>query len=322
MVFKPLHCQLTRGDLQTVLICLAIFSVIAPPVLGEAEIPYLNWDLYEGWDINMVSKVGVGLFPTIEIPYKSDSSSSKTLQKATTDHFASIYYFPQDPDTGDKPLLVGYVGGKNYNVLVLIGGKKAPGDDFASLKLLTPAEGGLFVWAIPDDLQDLNYYQAMATVNGLTVKSNIAQVTSSEPQKDLITEIPTSIPVIMGTESKNIEPTPEKSATKFTSLTLSASTLSPNVGDEVRVSGRLTDSTGRGVPNVPISINAPDWGDPTMLPLVTTKTDEDGAFEAMIQTTEPGVVPVQASFAGNDQFLQSTSNTLTFTAMEYSRTSY
>jgi hypothetical protein len=101
----------------------------------------------------------------------------------------------------------------------------------------------------------------------------------------------------------------------ITSMTLSANNLRPTVGTDVELTGRLVDSSGKGVSGVSITIEVPDYGT-DFLPLLSTSTDGDGRFSATISTWESGGVPVRAVFEGTDKYLASTSNTLTFYASD------
>ena len=62
-----------------------------------------------------------------------------------------------------------------------------------------------------------------------------------------------------------------------------------------------------------ITIEVPDYGT-DFLPLISKKTDIDGKFSATINTFEAGVVPVPTVFEGDDKYMSSTSNILTFSA--------
>ncbi|MCA1914765.1 carboxypeptidase-like regulatory domain-containing protein, partial [Methanospirillum hungatei] len=132
------------------------------------------------------------------------------------------------------------------------------------------------------------------------------------PAESPVPASPASGPVIAASTQA---PAPASDLPKITSMTLSANNLRPTVGTDVELTGRLVDSSGKGVPGVSITIEVPDYGT-DFLPLLTTSTDGDGRFSATISTWEGGGVPVRAVFEGNDKYLACTSNTLTFYASD------
>jgi hypothetical protein len=297
--------------LLSLLLCIAIPGIISITLADDGFPQTSTWNPYEGWDLDLVSRVGVGLFPTVEVSWTPAPSSSDVPSKISNpDFWVKLSYYPRGSSDGEPALLSGYVGGRNYNTQVTIAGKTVAGDDFHNIITIRPQDNGVFAWAVPDKLKDVLYYQATATVGGTDVKSEIVKTT------DVTAYTPASVPAITSSTSSSKTSTKTSTATVpvITTLTLSSDTLSPSVGSEVQLSGRLTDSNGKGVSGEKISIEAPDWGT-DFLPLTSAITESDGGYTATIKTHEDGIVQVRAIYEGSDSYLSSTSNTLTFSTM-------
>jgi len=283
---------------------LIIFGI--PMVSAEDGFPQTHyWNPYQGWDIELSSVAGIGLFPTVEVDWTPKPTSGPLPKSTTSDTWVKLAYYPPGDQAGQPAILAGYVGGRNYNAEVTITGKMEVNDDFHDIVTIKAQENGIFVWALPDSVNQVRYFQAVARVSGAFAKSEIVQ-TSGLSGYVPVDSGKTTPTIVAATE-------PESSLPSITSLTLSADTTRPGVGDDVQLSGRLVDSSGKGVGRATVTIEVPDYGT-DFLPLLTTTTDGDGRFTATINTWEGGSVPVRAVFDGNDQFLESTSNTLTFFA--------
>lgn len=269
------------------------------------------WNPYEGWDIELSSVAGIGLFPTVEVDWTPEPTS-EVPKKVSSDSWVKLAYYPHGSEAGQPAILAGYVGGRNYNADVTITGKLKVDDPFHDIVTIKAQENGVFVWAVPDDLNTVPYFQAVATVSGTTAKSEIVQTTGLSGYVPAESSVPASqtTPV-----SKPTTQPQDSSLPVITSLTISADNLRPTVGTSVQVSGRLLDSSGKGVPRASITIEVPDYGT-DFLPLLDTTTDGDGRFSGTISTWEGGVVPVRAVFEGDEKYMASTSNTLTFSATD------
>ena len=293
-----------------VLLIGGLISFGIPLVSAEDGFPQTHyWNPYEGWDIELSSVAGIGLFPTVEVDWTAKPTSGPLPKSTTSDTWVKMAYYPPGEEEGQPAILAGYVGGRNYNAEVTITGKMAVEDEFSEIVTIKAQENGIFVWAVPDTLKNVKYFQAIAKVSGAIAKSEI--VATSGLSGYVPAETGSSTPsstIVAATQ-------PESSVPSITSLTLSANTVRPKVGDSVELSGRLVDSNGKGVSRATITIEVPDYGT-DFEPLLTTSTDGDGRFSATINTWEGGGVPVRAVFEGDDDFLASTSNTLTFYASE------
>lgn len=110
-----------------------------------------------------------------------------------------------------------------------------------------------------------------------------------------------------------------------TTLTLSGWPSYPRVGDEVTFKGRLTDSSGKGVPNREIGYQfassrqgcvagchdseLSDW-----YQAGTEQTDMGGAYRFSLPVVEEGGVNVRVLFDGDDQYSSSESRVIGITA--------
>ncbi|MDD1724661.1 MAG: Ig-like domain-containing protein [Methanospirillum sp.] len=287
-----------RMIIPVILFC-GVFLLLAVPVVAVEGFPETHsGNSYEGWDLDLVSRIDAGIFPMVEVTWTPEPDDT-AIPKSSTDHWVKLAYFPPGSLEGQPALLSGYVGGRFYNAEVTVTGKRKVNDEFHDIVTITPEENGVFVWAVPDALRDVTYFQAVAKVGGIPVKSEI--VTTSGP----------SGYVPAGSGSSSASSAERDPLPAITRMKLSADTLHPDVGDEVQLTGRLTDSNGKGVAGVKITIEVPDLGT-DFLPLTSATTDSDGSYTVTINTWQEGVVPVRAVFEGNDEYLASTSNTLNF----------
>lgn len=157
------------------LLCLSISGIISLAVAETNITDIGSWNPYEGWDVDLASKVGTGLFPTVEIK-ETPTTQSTAMTKTSPDFWIKMAYYPPGSASGQPAILAGYVGGKNYNADVTIGAKKEAGDEFHDIVTIKPQENGVFVWAVPDKLKNVTFYQAKAIVGGVPVKSEIVKI--------------------------------------------------------------------------------------------------------------------------------------------------
>ena len=297
--------------LLILIVGIAIFGVpVVAAVNGVPEIS--DWNPYAGWDLDLLSEAGINILPTGDVNWTEEPDEALLTPDSTDNHWVKLSYFPAGSAAGQPAILSGYVGGNYYNADVTIAGKKNSSDIFQDIITVRPQENGVFVWAIPNNLAVVQFYQATATVGGTPAKSEIISTSVINKAKPVSTNSTTAIAATSVVSSATTPASTSSSLPVSTSLTLSADNLRPAVGQEVILSGRLT-ANGKGVSGKTITIEVPDYGT-DFLPLISTQTDSDGRFSATINTTEGGVVPVQAVFEGDEKYMSSTSNTLTFTA--------
>lgn len=283
------------------------------PMAGAAFPETHYWNPYQGWDVELASVAGTGLFPIVEVDW-TPKPTLGPLPKLSSDTWVKLAYYPSGSEAGQPAILAGYVGGRNYNAEVTITGKMKVDDDFHDIVTTRAQENGVFVWAVPVELEKVPYFQAVAKVSGAMAKSEIVQTEGLSGYVPAESSAPAQgVQELVAASTQ--APATVSDLPSITSMTLSANNLRPVVGTDVGLTGRLVDSSGKGVPGVSITIEVPDYGT-DFLPLLTTSTDGDGRFSATISTWESGGVPVRAVFEGNDKFLGSTSNTLTFFASE------
>ncbi len=283
--------------------------------LAVADFPQTHyWNPYQGWDVELASVAGIGLFPTVEVDW-TPKPTAGPLPKLSSDTWVKLAYYPPGSEAGQPAILAGYVGGRNYNAEVTITGKMKIDDVFHEIVTTRAQENGIFVWAVPDELLKVPYFQAVAKVSGTMAKSEIVQTGGLSGYVPAESSVPASPSPEQVIPAATKAPAQASDLQVITSMTLSANNLRPTVGTDVELTGRLVDSSGKGVSGVSITIEVPDYGT-DFLPLLSTSTDGDGRFSATISTWESGGVPVRAVFEGTDKYLASTSNTLTFYASD------
>ena len=155
------------------------------------------WNPYEGWDVELSSVAGIGLFPTVEVDWTPKPTSGPLPKSTAADTWVKLAYYPPGTEEGQPAILAGYVGGRNYNAEVTITGKMEVADDFHDIVTIKAQENGIFVWAVPDSLDEVKYYQAVATVSGSSAKSEI--VATSGLSGYVPADSGTSTPTIVAT---------------------------------------------------------------------------------------------------------------------------
>ncbi|HWQ66577.1 MAG TPA: protease inhibitor I42 family protein [Methanospirillum sp.] len=95
-------------------------------------------------------------------------------------------------------------------------------------------------------------------------------------------------------------------------LTISASTTSPTVGEEVAITGRLTDQNGAGIGGATVTMDESGYSGPD--PLTTTQTDSDGRFEFTVGVSYAYTVGMLAHYPGDESHPSADSNTIMFDA--------
>jgi len=159
------------------LLCLAFVGIISTSCADDGAQEIGSWNPYQGWDMDLSSKI-TGVFPVIEVS-ETPTPVSTEMPKTSPDFWVKLAYYPAGSSSGQPAILAGYVGGKNYNAEVTIGAKKEASGDFQNLITIKPQENGVFVWAVPDNIKDVNFYQATATIGGVPVKSEIVKISST-----------------------------------------------------------------------------------------------------------------------------------------------
>ncbi len=193
-------------------------------------------------------------------------------------------------EIGDEIILKGIIdksliGGAPSDVVILI---SAPEGSLADTFILSaPDQHGKFSYKLPADVGGTWGFEAL--YNG---------VYSPKVMVDVV---------------------PSTKAGK-TTLTLSGWPVYPRVGDEVVFKGRLTDSSGKGVPNREIGYQSDSSGNESgpngssfgidWDPLGFGQTDQIGEYSFRIPVVQEGEVHVRVLFPGDGQYTQSESKVI------------
>ncbi len=195
-----------------------------------------------------------------------------------------------DVEIGDEIILKGIIdksliGGAPSDVVILI---SAPEGSLAETFILSsPDQHGMFFYKLPADVGGMWGFEAL--YNGVYSPKIIVDVVPS-------------------------------TKTGKTTLTLSGWPAYPRVGDEVVFKGRLTDSSGKGVPNREIgyqSYSSDNWSgsndsnsDIEWDPLGFDQTDEIGEYNFKIPVIQEGGINVRVLFPGDGQYSPSESKVI------------
>ncbi len=270
---------------------------------------------YDDWNVEDAATVGLGIFPTVTIEPKDDTTpslSSPSSQK-TGSAWVTISPFTASLSGQETFMIVGYLSGVRNDAVLTIQGRGGSDSDYSDLTTLKPDENGLFVWAVPATYQHLDLFRVNAKSGTSQYLSNAIRFTDpgKEPViKPVITPVQTIIP--MQTAGNHPSSLPV-----LTQLTISAQTMNPKVGEDVVISGRLTDQDGKGISGATIGIDETGYpGASGSDPFATVVTGSDGRFETSLSVMFSNSVGLVASFEGDDTYRSAESNTLFFVSHE------
>jgi hypothetical protein len=161
------------------LLCLAVAGIISTSCADTGVQEIGSWNPYQGWDMDLASKI-TGVFPQVEVSETPiPDSTDMPLASTNPDFWVKLAYYPAGSSSGQPAILAGYVGGNNFNSKVTIGAKKDASGDFKDLVTIKPQDNGVFVWAVPDKIKDVNFYQATAVIGGVPAKSDIVKISNT-----------------------------------------------------------------------------------------------------------------------------------------------
>jgi hypothetical protein len=175
------------------------------------------------------------------------------------------------------------INGAPSDVVILISAPEGSLED--TFVLSAPDQHGKFEYSLPADVGGIWGFEAL--YSGIySPKVEVKAVPSTEPGK--------------------------------TTLTLSGWPSYPRIGDEVTFKGRLTDSSGKGVPNRDIIyqfFSSPagcvegcnDSKKAEWIPAGTEHTDLIGGYRFSLPVVEEGGVTVRVLFDGDEQYSSSES---------------
>lgn len=291
----------------SLLIVLSIIPVLADDSMGSVI------GRYDGWSVDNSPTVGMGIFPAVTLEPTEDTSLTISPASGTSSSPSTILVtvspFISMLNGQETHIIVGYISGARSGATVKIAGKNASDSDFSDITTIKPDENGLFVWPVPSSKTDLDLFRVTAVSGNNQVLSNAIRFTPQVKDpviKPVVNPVQTTIPMVTSSGS---------SVSELTQLSLSASTTSPKVGDEVVISGRLTDQNGKGISGATVTIDETGYpGASTGEPFVTTQTGSDGRFESSLSVKYANIVGLVANYEGDSKHHSAESNTLTFSS--------
>lgn len=322
----PKRIGLYRKISAIVIVSVIISLLTTTPVLAaqfdDDEYPveaYANPYNPYGW--GNASPHLVNVFPTLTIEPLNNPSSSSTVNSKPLSSKVSVTISPFSAAiSGQKTnLLVGYISGTRIGVTLTVAGKGGSDSDYSDITQITPDENGLFVWNVPLSQGNLDLFRISARSAGMEVLSNVIRFTDENkaPVADpVISPVKSTSPIIGPVLSRIQTPTPmvtrEPSGFSLSHISISASTTTPAVGEEVAITGRLTDQNGAGISGATVTMDESGYsgGDP----LTTTQTSSDGSFEFTVGVSYAYTVGMLAHYDGDGTHSSADSNTIMFTA--------
>lgn len=216
-------------------------------------------------------------------------------------------------------LIAGYITGDLVGLKISIQGAKTSDSKFQDITTLHSDENGIFIWALEPEQKDLNFFR-------VSVQSGLTQVQSKTVGFSSATEDPIVQPAIIptlavqtmdSTHFQVINQTSSNDSTipSMSNLIISASSMTPAVGDLLIISGKLSDKDGKGIGGATVTIDETGYpGADTGSPFVTVQTASDGSFDTQLGVSAADTVGLVAKFKGDGNHSSAESNTITFTA--------
>lgn len=216
-------------------------------------------------------------------------------------------------------LLVGYLSGTRTGVTLTVAGKGGSDSEFSDISQITSDENGLIVWIVPSSQKNTDLFRVSARSGSMQVLSNAIRFTgeSKDPITDPVispvkTTTPINTPVLSPEQAIIPVVTSIPSRLGLSHLTISASTTTPAVGEQVSITGRLTDQNGDGISGATVSMD--ESGYSGGVPLTTTQTASDGSLEFTVGVSYAYTVGMLAHYNGDESHSPVDSNTIMFTA--------
>lgn len=272
-----------------------------------------------GWGNSSPNLVTV--FPTLTIEPLNNPAPSSTKNSNTLSDKVRLTISPFEVTLNSQKtnLLVGYMSGARSGIILTIAGKKNSAVEFSDITPITPDENGLFVWADPSSQEHFDLFRVSARSGGMEVLSNAIRFTDEEERSisdSVVTPVKTTPamfkPIISPVQTVAPMTSPEQSGYSLSRLTISASTTNPAVGEEVAITGRLTDQNGKGISGATVTMDESGYSGSD--PLTTTQTSSDGSFEFTVGVSYAYTVGMLAHYDGDESHSAADSNTIMFTA--------
>lgn len=263
----------------------------------------------------------VNVFPTLTIEPLNNPGPSSTANSKPLSSKVSVTISPFSAAiSGQKTnLLVGYISGTRTGVTLTIAGKGSSDSDFSDITPISPDENGLFVWNVPTSQGTIDLFRVSARSAGMEVLSNAIRFTDENkaPVADpVISPVKSTSPIISPVISPVQTPIPtitsEPSGFSLSRISIRASTTTPAVGEEVAITGRLTDQNGVGISGATVTMDESGYSGAD--PLTTTQTSSDGSFEFTVGVSYAYTVGMLAHYDGDESHSSADSNTIMFTA--------
>jgi hypothetical protein len=305
-----------------VIVSVIVLFLTAIPVFAAQydvdDIPITAYVNPYGW--GDPSLIPVDVFPTLTIepldnPRPSSAENVKPLDKI----WVTISPFSAALSGQKTNLLLGYLSGTRAGVTLTIAGRGSSDSDYSDITPITPDENGLFVWAVPTYQDNTVLFRVSARSGGTQVLSNAIRFTDegkdpiADPVispvkttyqiiKPVLYPVQTAIPVVSG----------EQSGFDLSHLIISASTTTPAVGEEVAITGSLTDQNGEGISGATVTMDESGYSGGE--PLTTTQTSSDGSFKFTVGVSYAYTVGMLAHYKGDESHSSADSNTIMFAA--------
>lgn len=333
------------------MLCSAILTVVSILTLctllacssGVAEVIPLDVVGHSNdWMQNFTIE-GIGQDPSLAI--LPDEGNSLQITRSSGEIWVTISPFTASLSGQKTNIVAGYLSGDRNGATITIAGKNPSDTDFSDISTIKPDENGLFVWAVPAVQKDMDLFRVTAKSGSNEVLSNairftpggedaviepvVAPVTTTPVQTQVPiqtqirtqvpttvqTQIQTQVPTQIQTQPPTPVPTGGTSGPGSSTITISASTTTPAVGQLFQLSGRLTDQNGNGISGATVTINDTGYVGAYDTPFATAQTGSDGSFVASVGVATTYTVGMVAVYGGDANHSPAQSNILMFTGI-------
>ena len=105
-------------------------------------------------------------------PAQENTFEISPVSVSTADNWVTISPFAASLSGQKTYVLAGYLSGNRNGATITVAGKRASDTDFSDITTIKPDENGLFIWAVPAGLKDVDLFRVTAQSGSDHAQSN------------------------------------------------------------------------------------------------------------------------------------------------------